>query len=50
MKRIGGKLTQKVETVKKEKFNDWVSSGNRLSYDDIRKLNPDYKDDYIHQI
>ena len=42
-KRIGQKLLEKFEEVKREQFNERIKGGHRLTYAELRKLNDVYK-------
>ena len=43
---IGEKLMSKVEMKARDKFNDWLKDGNKLTYTQLRGLNSVWKKDY----
>jgi hypothetical protein len=46
-KKLGEALKEKVEIQARKDFNDFLASGGKLTYEQIRNLNSVYKQDYV---
>lgn len=48
LNKIGANLKQAVSVEARKNFNTYISEGNKLTIAQLRELNPQWKDDYIH--
>lgn len=49
-KKIANNLKAQVEQQAREKFNDFIKAGNKLPYNQIRKLPSVWKNDYAKEV
>ena len=47
---FGSQLVKKVKIEQRRRFNNWLNQGHHLSFEEIKSLNPEWKEDYIKYI